>query len=339
MLSFKDLQPKNNTALKQALASLLSSALLALIASSAQAVSNVNINLSQIDTLENPAHYCHNDVEAKTFHPNSQSLRQRTMDCMQTQLRSYQQLTMTKRQQYLAYKAQAWLNYAYHEDSMGSSTLAGNSALVEGATILQALQNGSDKTLSLTTDIPKTSALMRPDLWAILSALKDYAGFESAPRELAFSEVALVWAAADYCQLGSSQSGSNFRMADRWLEQAREAYVNTHDSQTNRALEDLTVSYYEQYAPLDAGENNCSGYSFNALSAAPNNNTVDKEVLSNNNLGRDNSLSNDTFYNSNANNSSAANDNNILNINIKRKITFAKIMTVPILADSYSLMD
>jgi len=48
-------------------------------------------------------------------------------------------------------------------------------------------------------------------------------------------------------------------MADRWLEQAREAYVNENDSQTNVALETSIVSYYKQYAPLDASDDVCRG--------------------------------------------------------------------------------
>jgi hypothetical protein len=48
-------------------------------------------------------------------------------------------------------------------------------------------------------------------------------------------------------------------MADRWLEQAREAFVNTHDSTTNVALEGLIVRYYKEYAPLDSSDDICNG--------------------------------------------------------------------------------
>ena len=51
----------------------------------------------------------------------------------------------------------------------------------------------------------------------------------------------------------------HFRMADRWLEQAREAYINAHDSQTTVALETSIISYYQQYAPLDAVDDVCRG--------------------------------------------------------------------------------
>ena len=199
-----------------------------------------------------------------------QSATRATIECQLTELKRFQDeavlSTLTKpqaaRQQYLAYKAQAWLNYATHENSIKSHTAAGNHALQSADIILQVLKNSSSQTLDLSPDIPDSSALMRPDLWAILTALKDKGGMEQAQRELAFSEVALVWAAADYCEHGARQSGSHFRMADRWLEQAREAYVNAHDSETNVALERLTNSYYKQYALVDSNDDSCRSYRF-----------------------------------------------------------------------------
>ena len=76
---------------------------------------------------------------------------------------------------------------------------------------------------------------------------------------MAFSEVALIWAAADHCEHGWRASSSHFRMANRWLEQAREAYVNAHNSQTNVKLERLINDYYKQFAPLDPSDDNCRG--------------------------------------------------------------------------------
>lgn len=199
-----------------------------------------------------------------------QSANRANIECKLAELERFQDeavlSTLTKpqaaRQQYLAYKAQAWLNYATHENSIKSHTAAGNHALQSADIILQALKNSNLQTLDLSPDIPDSSALMRPDLWAVLTALKDKDGMEQAPRELAFSEVALVWAAADHCEHGARQSGSHFRMADRWLEQAREAYVNAHDSKTNVALERLTNSYYKQYALVDSNDDSCRSYRF-----------------------------------------------------------------------------
>lgn len=197
-----------------------------------------------------------------------------TIDCKLAELKHFQDeainnatlSTLSKsqaaRQQYLAYKAQAWLNYATHENSIKSHTAAGNHALQSADIILQALKNSNEQTLDLNPDIPASSALMRPDLWAMLTALKESGGIEQAPRELAFSEVSLVWAAADCCEHGTRQSGSHFRMVDRWLEQAREAYINAHDSETNVALEAMTNRYYKQYALVDSNDDSCRSYSF-----------------------------------------------------------------------------
>lgn len=231
------------------------------ISSLSQAASSHSPDSYATTAMITPATYCTSDIEAQTSHPKYQSAQQRAIDCMQTQLRTYQGLSMTARQQYFGFKAQAWLNYAYFEESIKSSSMAGTQAIQAGAAILKALQSGEENELSLITDIPSTSALMRPDIWAQISALKDTDGIGSAPRELAFSEVSLVWAATDYCARDQKQSASRFRMADRWIEQAREAFVNAHDSTTNVALEDLSVRYFKQYELSDPSDNICRGQS------------------------------------------------------------------------------
>ena len=234
---------------------LLAVASLTALTSAAQATTNNDKD----NAIVSSADYCSDTTQSQASSYKYQSNQQRTINCMLPLLRHYQQLSMTTRQQYFAYKAQAWLNYAYHEDSIKSQTAAGTQALQAGTAILQALQTDEVENLSITPDIPSTSALMRPDLWATLTALKDSGGIDNAPREMAFSEVALVWAAADQCEHGWRQSGSHFRMADRWLEQAREAYVNAHDSQTNVALEELINNYFKQFSPLDPSDDQCRG--------------------------------------------------------------------------------
>ncbi len=242
--------------LASSISAVLVVALLTTLTSAAQAETTNDMNNMSARSAE----YCSNINQVTTSSFRYKSNQQRTIDCLLPLLHNYQQSNMTKRQQYFAYKAQAWLNYAYHEDSIKSQTAAGTQALQTGIIILQALQ--ADEDLGITTDIPSTSALMRPDLWAILVALKSSGGIDNAPREVAFSEVALVWAAADQCEHGWRQSSSHFRMADRWLEQAREAYVNNNDSQTNVALEELINNYYKQFAPLDPVDDICQGQVF-----------------------------------------------------------------------------
>lgn len=239
---------------KQPIYTTLAAVLLLTTASSALAVAKE----APAITLQ-ASNYCHGNLQTQPSAYKYQSTQQRALSCLLTQLQAYQQKDMTAQQQYLAYKAQAWINYAIHQDSINSRSPAGTYAAQSAETILQALKNDTAQDISLYQDIPSDSALMRPDLWATLSALKDSDGIGTAPREMAFSEVALIWAATNQCERGSKESGSHFRMADRWLEQAREAYVNAHDSQANVALENLIVRYYKQYAPLDPSEDVCQG--------------------------------------------------------------------------------
>ncbi|MGP5347349.1 hypothetical protein ACTXLJ_11905 [Psychrobacter celer] len=209
--------------------------------------------------------YCHSNLENHIPSYQYQSAEQQALSCMLAQVKPYQQADKTARQRYWAYKAQAWLNYAIHQDSINSRSTAGAYAAQTAESILQSLKNGTEKDISLHQDIPAMSALMRPDLWATISALKDSDGIAVAPREMAFSEVALIWAATNQCARGWRESGIHFRMADRWLEQARQAYVNAHDSQTNVALQARIVRYYEAYAPLDSGEDTCHGQALSPI--------------------------------------------------------------------------
>ena len=228
-----------------------------LLLSTASCVSTTATQNSANIATANTADYCHSQGLEATY--KNQNTQQRAMSCMLAEIQQYQQKDKTPQQQYLAYKAQAWLNYAIHKDSMNSRSLTGTEAGLSAEAILQALKKGSENDIMLIQDIPASSALMRPDLWANLSALKDSGAIINAPRELAFSEVALIWAANEQCAKNSRQAGTHFRMADRWLEQAREAFVNAHDDKTNVAVEALIVRYFEQYAPLDSTNDRCTG--------------------------------------------------------------------------------
>ena len=238
------------------------SAVLLLSTASSCVSTTATQNSANIATA-NTADYCQSDnLEAAYNHQNTQ---QRAMSCMLAEIQHYQQKDKTAQQQYFAYKAQAWLNYAIHKDSMNSRSPTGLEAAQSAEAILQALKKGSENDILFIQDIPASSALMRPDLWATLSALKDSDAIDNAPRELAFSEVALIWAANEQCGKNTRQAGTHFRMADRWLEQSREAFVNAHNSKANVALEELTVRYYEQYVPLDSTNDRCTGQTLPTL--------------------------------------------------------------------------
>lgn len=240
---------------KRSVYTLLSAVLLLTMMSSASAFNHSDL---QVTTSNTDTYHC-KDSQTKSAHSIEHIRQQRIMKCMLTQLQYFQQNDKTTRQQYFAYKAQAWLNYAIHKNSMNSRSGAGLQAKKMAADILTALNEGAEQDLPLIQDIPSNSTLMRPDLWATITALKESDGLASAPREIAFSEVSLIWAATDHCERGGRETGSQFRMADRWLEQAREAYVNTHDSQTNVALQELILSYYKKYVLLEASDEVCLG--------------------------------------------------------------------------------
>lgn len=246
----------------------LSALLLVAFASSAQAATS---DSAVSGRFEEVAALCASQTQALPAESlKSLSANRLVIDCKRLQLKRYQAeqalhsrtVEQAARQQYLIYKARAWLDYASYQDTVDSRFVAGTQALQAADTILQALLTSTEQNLALNPDIPTSSALMRPDLWAILTALKDSGGINYAPKELAFSEVGLIWAAADHCAHGSSQSGSRFTMADRWLEQARESYINVHDSKVNVALEQLINRYYKQYASLDPSDDSCHGQSF-----------------------------------------------------------------------------
>lgn len=159
----------------------LSAVLLLATASSASAATG----LSDTD-------YCQDGAQDQTPSYTYQSDLQQTMNCMLTQLEPYQQTDKTPHQRYSAYKAQAWLTYAIHQGSINSYTSDGAYAAHAAEFLLQSLKNDTVDQIDLFQDLPDTSALMRPDLWATLGALKDSNGIASAPREMAFSEIALI---------------------------------------------------------------------------------------------------------------------------------------------------
>lgn len=208
---------------------------------------------------EQAANYCSPAIEADTRHPDRPTELQYNIDCMMTELKTYQAATQPPTIQYYAYKAQAWLNYAYHENSEGSLTQAGDYALAEGIAILQALRDNQSDQLLATSDIPPTSAMMRPDLWATLMTLKEHGGIEVSPREMAFSEVKLVWAASEYCEFGWRHAREHFNAAERWINQSRIAVLNTSSDLTANQLDKEVANLFKIYEPLDAVDNQCQG--------------------------------------------------------------------------------
>ena len=225
-----------------------------------------NNTVNQIAPNYKPNTYCTNAIEKQTSHPEHESVLRHDIDCMFTALKPYQQTQSVSSQAhnidnnsaYFAYKAQAWLAYAYSEDSEKSLTSAGAYALNEGLNILTKLQDNKAEQLALTTDIPPTSAIMRPDLWASLVALKKSDAIADNPRKLAFAEVQLVWAAAEYCERGWRHSNEHFWAAQRLLDNTQEDFINAQkDEDKIRQFQQDTLTMFKIFEPLDTGDDQC----------------------------------------------------------------------------------
>lgn len=212
-------------------ASLTATAALALALSStasyAQPIdTNIKVTTVNKGNLPESESYCTGEIAATTQHAQYVSKRQYEIDCMMTELKQYQQAGLDPNIQYNAFKAQAWLSYAAAEDSEGSVSPAGTEAWQQGVSLLQALRNHQADLLMHSANIPNYSTLLRPDLWATLLALKQNGATAVAPRELAFSEVKLIWAAAEQCEADWRHAREHFDATERWLNQATTAYVD-----------------------------------------------------------------------------------------------------------------
>lgn len=217
-------------------------------------------SLPATSNLYSAGSYCQGDMQNDTHHAQYTSELRYDIDCMMTQLKDYQHDEQSPNTRYYAYKAQAWLNYAYSEDSEGSLTTAGTDALYQGLTLYYALQQNQLDQLDLTLAIPNSSSLMRPDLWATLQSLKHQGGIESNPRELAFAEVKLIWAAAEYCEFGWRHAREHFAAAERWINQSKVNYLNGNSSTSIDSFTTDELMWYNQLQPL-ATRGQCQGAS------------------------------------------------------------------------------
>lgn len=125
---------------------------------------------------------------------------------------------------YHAHKANMWLTYAKNEASEGSLTVAGKEALAQTQALLSAIQQPTE--VSLTTPILSVSQVMRRDLWWQIEYLKQHGAVEAAPQALAEAEVMLVWAAAEYCELGWRHAREHFLAVERKLNQVMQTVPN-----------------------------------------------------------------------------------------------------------------
>ncbi|MEY4516965.1 MAG: hypothetical protein RL180_1311, partial [Pseudomonadota bacterium] len=120
---------------------------------------------------------------------------------------------------YQARKAQSWYDYAKHQTFEGGLTTAHHDGVLEAERIVLALEQNAPQTL--TTHVIGSSGVMRRDLWATAEILKKHPAFATVAQPVAEAEVRLVWAAAEYCEMGWRHAREHFSAAERLLLSAR----------------------------------------------------------------------------------------------------------------------
>ena len=165
--------------------------------------------------------------------------------------------------QYHAQKAQMWLTYANNEHSERSLSHAEQQAHSQALQLIEQLEQSKDQpeqqqAISTTTPIIASSQVMRRDLWVNAESLKQNAGFDCAPTEIAQAEVMLVWAAAEHCELGWRHSRELFSAAERLIDQANYQASRCHGG-TALALPTWNQANYPSIEQLNGKGNGCSG--------------------------------------------------------------------------------
>ena len=174
--------------------------------------------------------------------------------CIREQLKPYQAEHQPINTRFQAYKADAWLSYVAHERNEASLTKASRYALAEALSIVEALKTNQVDKLPLTADIPPTSGLQRPDLWASLLTIKQTPAFTPLVKTVADSEVKLIWAEAEFCEFGWRHSREHYNTVDRWVATAELTALNASgvDKQSFNALK---TQYLARLKPLAATKN------------------------------------------------------------------------------------
>lgn len=174
--------------------------------------------------------------------------------CIREQLKPYQAEHQPINTRFQAYKADAWLSYVAHERNEASLTKASRYALAEALSIVEALKTNQVDKLPLTADIPPTSGLQRPDLWANLLTIKQTPAFTPLVKTVADSEVKLIWAEAEFCEFGWRHSREHYNTVDRWVATAELTALNASgvDKQSFNALK---TQYLARLKPLAATKN------------------------------------------------------------------------------------
>lgn len=207
-----------------------------------------------VPTQYKPGAYCSSDTKAVIAKGTQNKAFVADVFCIREQLQPYQAEHQPINTRFQAYKADAWLSYVGHEDSEASLTKAGHYALNEALSILEALKTNQVDKLPLTADIPPTSGLQRPDLWASLLTIKQTPAFTPLVKTVADSEVKLIWAEAEFCEFGWRHSREHYSAADRWVSAAELTALNTAGVD-KQAFSDIKSQYLALTKSLAATEN------------------------------------------------------------------------------------
>nr|WP_312385313.1 MULTISPECIES: hypothetical protein [unclassified Moraxella] len=135
------------------------------------------------------------------------------------------------------------------------------SALAEALSIVEALKTNQVDKLPLTADIPPTSGLQRPDLWASLLTIKQTPAFTPLVKTVADSEVKLIWAEAEFCEFGWRHSREHYNTVDRWVATAELTALNTSgvDKQSFNALKAQYLARLKLLAATKNSRESCRG--------------------------------------------------------------------------------
>lgn len=207
-----------------------------------------------VPTQYKPGAYCSNDTKAVIAKGTQNKAFVADVFCIREQLQPYQAEHQPINTRFQAYKADAWLSYVAHERNEASLTKASRYALAEALSIVEALKTNQVDKLPLTADIPPTSGLQRPDLWASLLTIKQTPAFTPLVKTVADSEVKLIWAEAEFCEFGWRHSREHYNTVDRWVATAELTALNASgvDKQSFNALK---TQYLARLKPLAATKN------------------------------------------------------------------------------------
>ena len=207
-----------------------------------------------VPTQYKPGAYCSTDTKAVIAKGTQNKAFVADVFCIREQLQSYQAEQQPINIRFQAYKADAWLSYVAHERNEASLTKASRYALAEALSIVEALKTNQVDKLPLTADIPPTSGLQRPDLWASLLTIKQTPAFTPLVKTVADSEVKLIWAEAEFCEFGWRHSREHYNTVDRWVATAELTALNT-SGVDKQSFNTLKTQYLARLKPLVATKN------------------------------------------------------------------------------------